>query len=173
MEKILEEIKYNGVRFNVLQRKYKDSKNLEYIRDIVDINDAAVILPIDNNGDVIFIKQYREVVEESLLELPAGVIEKGEDPAKAALREMEEETGLKANKIEHLITVFPSPGYTNEKIYIYVATDFEKGNKHLDIDEHIDKVVKIPYSKAIEMVKNCEISQGNASLALLIYDIKK
>lgn len=171
MNKISETIKFDGVRFNVVQRKYIDSNKLEYVRDVVDINDAAIILPIDENGDVVFIKQYREAVEEGLLELPAGVIEIGENPEKAALREMEEETGIKANKIEHLITVFPSPGYTNEKMYIYVAKEFSEGKVHLDIDEHIDNIVKIPLEKAMEMLKNGEINQGPAALALAMYNL--
>lgn len=171
MKKISEKIMYNGVRFNVLQRKYKDNDK-EYIRDIVDTKDAAIILPIDNSGNIIFLKQLREVVEEVMLELPAGIIEEGEEKEKAALRELEEETGLKAQTIEHLISVYPSCGYTNEKIHIYLAKNFEKGKVNLDEDEHIQEVIKIKIEDAFYMLEKGDFKEANVILALLMYKEK-
>ncbi len=169
---IKEEIKYSGVRFSVVQRTYETENGEKYIRDIVTPSNAAIILPIDEDGNIIFIKQYREVVGEELLELPAGVVEEGEDPKEAALREMEEETGMKAKEIELLTEVYPSCGYTNEKMYIYLAKNFKKGKMHLDADEHISGMVKLSIKEALEYLDKGMFKEGNIYTALLMYKHK-
>ena len=83
-------------------------------------------MPINEKNEAIFIKQLREVIGKVELEFPAGIVDKDEKPEDAAKRELEEETGIVANSIEHLITVYPSCGYTNEKVHIFVAKDFSK-----------------------------------------------
>ena len=89
------------------------------VREIIEHSGGACVLYVKDEK-VLLVKQFRYAYEESLYELPAGKLEKGEDPKVTALRELEEETGIKATDAERLFTVYPTPGYTNEKIYIYI-----------------------------------------------------
>ena len=107
-------------------------------RDVLHLPGAVAVLAKDDEGNIFFVEQFRHAVMESLLELPAGMLEKGEDPVEAALRELEEETGYKAHKIEFLCSFFTSPGVVNEKIYLYTASQLERTFQHLDEDEFLD-----------------------------------
>ena len=102
-----EEVKYDGPRFNVVQKKYIRDDGVEFIRDIVNPGEAVVILPINENNEVIFETQLRESIGKVSLELPAGRIDPGEIPIQAAKRELEEETGFIANKLELMISLYP------------------------------------------------------------------
>ena len=121
---IKEELKFDGVRFNVVQKVYQREDGKTYVRDCVNPGEAAVVLPIDENDNVVFVRQLREAIGEMSLELPAGMVDEGEEPIATAKRELEEETGLIANEIKHLISVYPSSGYTSERIHIFYAKDF-------------------------------------------------
>ena len=170
---ISEETKYEGPRFNVVQRIYEDDKTQkQYIRDSVELLHAAMILPITKNNEVVFIKQFREVLGKETLELPAGIIEAGEEPIVAAKRELEEETGLIAGTIEPLTEVFSSCGYSNEKLYMYYAKDLSLGQKRLDDDEHIGDIVKIPMDECIELVKKNYFEHANQNVCLMLYYLK-
>ena len=170
---ISEETKYEGPRFNVVQRIYEDDKTQkQYIRDSVELLPAAMILPITKNNEVVFIKQFREVLGKETLELPAGIIEAGEEPIVAAKRELEEETGLIAGTIEPLTEVFSSCGYSNEKLYMYYAKDLSLGQKRLDDDEHIGDIVKIPMDECIELVKKNYFEHANQNVCLMLYYLK-
>ena len=136
-------------------------------REIVEHNGGACVLYVEN-GAVLLVKQYRYAYGESLYELPAGKLEQGEDPAEAALRELEEETGVCAARAELLFIDYPSPGYTNEKIYIYRAYNGVKTQAHLDDGEFLD-VEYIPLDKAREMLQNGEIRDGKTIIALQAY----
>ena len=122
------------------------------------------------DGKVALVKQYRYAYGEEVLELPAGKLEKGEDPKLAAIRELEEETGIsaRAEDAELLFVLYPTPGYTNEKIYIYRAYDGERVSAHLDEDEFLD-VEYIPVERVQEMLKNGEIRDAKTIIALQAY----
>ena len=85
---------------------------------------------------------------------------------------MEEETGYKANHIEHLITTYMSAGYTSEKLYIYVAKDLEEGHTNFDEDENIIQIEKIPLEECLKMVNNNEFEHANINIAILLYYFK-
>ena len=170
---ISEETKYEGPRFNVVQRIYEDEKtNKKYVRDSVELLPAAMILPITDNNEVVFIKQFREVVGKETMELPAGIIEVGEEPIIAAKRELEEETGLIAGTIEPLTEVYASCGYSNEKLYMYFAKDLSLGQKRLDDDEHIGDIVKIPMEECIDLVRENYFEHANQNVCLMLYYLK-
>ena len=136
-------------------------------REIIEHSGGACVLYVEN-GKVLLVRQYRYAYGESIYEIPAGKLEKGEDPALAAARELEEEAGVKAGRLELLFVNYPTPGYTNEKIYIYRAYDGEKVSAHLDDGEFLD-VEYLPLEKVKEMLKNGEIRDGKTIIALQAY----
>lgn len=174
MNKLInKEIKYDGRRFNVIQKQYKrEEDNLLIYRDCVEPGDAVIILPINEKDEVIFIEQYRETIESVALELPAGMIERGEDPKEAAKRELEEETGIKSRNIEYLTSCYTSAGYTSEKIYIYLARDFEYGKQHLDETEEILGIKKFHIEKCMKMIQEDKIEHASVYIAIQTYYYK-
>ncbi len=173
MSKLLEEHEvYEGPRFKVIKKTYEADNGEKYIRDIVCPGDASLVLPIDENNNIIWIKQLREAVDKVQLELPAGIVEPGEEPIDAAYREFEEETGLKAGSMEHLISLYPSIGYTNECVHVFIARDLSQGVKHLDADEEISDIIRIPVEECYEKAKRCEFNHSNMNVALLLYCAK-
>lgn len=169
---ISEENKYTGKRFKIIQKIYEREDGLRYVRDCVEPGNSVIILPINENNEIIFEEQYREAIKKLTLELPAGMIDSGELPEIAAKRELEEETGIIANEIELLTEYYPSAGYTNEKVYIYTAKNFQKGNVHLDQTEEIVSIKKIDFNTCIEMVLNGEFEHASINLAILMYYFK-
>ena len=136
-------------------------------REIVEHSGGACVLYVEE-GKVLLVKQYRYAYGESLYEIPAGKLEKGEEPALAAARELEEEAGVRAKRLQLLFVNYPSPGYTNEKIYIYQAFGGEKTQRRLDEGEFLDAEY-IPLEKAKEMLKTGEIKDGKTIIALQAY----
>ena len=169
---ISEEEKYNGPRFKVTQKIYLREDGTKIIRDIVEPGEAAVILPITDNNEVVFITQYRESVNKVSMELPAGMIDPGEESIETAKRELEEETGLIANSIEPLISLYPSTGYTSEKVHIFLAKDFENGAQKLDSTEEILSIKKIKIDECVEKIKNGELENASQIIAILLYYTK-
>lgn len=141
-------------------------------RDVLHLPGAVAVLAKDDEGNIFFVEQFRHAVMENLLELPAGMLEKGEDPVEAALRELEEETGYKAHRIEFLCSFFTSPGVVNEKIYLYTASQLERTSQHLDEDEFL-KVRKIPEKEVEQMILDNKINDGKTILALALAKMKK
>ena len=137
------------------------------VREIIEHSGGACVLYIEDNK-VLLVRQYRYACGESIYELPAGKLEKGEDPMLAAKRELEEEAGVRAKRLELLFVNYPTPGYTNEKIYIYRAYEGEKVASHLDEGEFLDAEY-IPLDRVKQMLKNGEIRDGKTIIALQAY----
>ena len=169
---ISEEEKYNGPRFNVTQKIYLREDGTKIVRDIVNPGDAAVILPITEKNEVVFITQYRESVNKVSMELPAGMVDPGEKPIETAKRELEEETGLIASNVEPLISLYPSTGYTSEKVHIFLAKDFENGIQKLDSTEEILSIKKISIEECVDKIKNGELENASQIIAILLYYTK-
>ena len=140
-----------------------DGKNA--IREVVEHSGGSCVY-CEKDDKVLLVRQFRYPYKEELLEIPAGKLNKGEDPKTTAIRELEEEGGIKAEKVELLFTVYPTPGYTNEKIYIYRATGLTQTEKNLDEDEFLESVW-VEKSKLKQMIKNGEIKDGKTLIALL------
>ena len=136
-------------------------------REVVHHHGGVCILA-EYEGKIAFVQQYRYAYQEEVLELPAGKIEKGEDPYKSALRELEEETGLIAESLDDYGIMYPSPGYTDEKIYLYVAKNIKNGRQHLDNDEVID-VIYLSDSEINEYLKNNVIKDAKTICLLYKY----
>lgn len=137
------------------------------IREIIEHSGGACVLYVED-GKVLLVRQYRYAYGESIYEIPAGKLDKGEDPAVAAARELEEEAGLKAGRLEKLFVIYPTPGYTNEKIYLYRAFDCQKTVAHLDDGEFLD-VVYLSLDRVKEMLKNGQINDSKTIIALQAY----
>lgn len=136
-------------------------------REIVEHHGGACVLYVEESK-VLLVRQYRYAYGESLYEIPAGKLDVGEEPIEAAARELEEEAGIKAARLELLYIDYPSPGYTNEKIYIYRAYDGQKTATHLDEGEFLD-VEYVPLERVREMLKKGEIKDGKTVIALQAY----
>jgi ADP-ribose pyrophosphatase len=169
---ISEETKFDGRRLKVVEKIYENEDGSKYSRECVIPGDAVFIMPITENNEFVFIKQYREVIDKVELEFPAGMIDSGEEPIEAAKRELEEETGIIANIVEPIMSAYPSCGYTNEKVYIFFAKDFSKGKVHLDENEVILDVEKIPIEKCVELAKENYFDEAITNLAILMYYFK-
>jgi ADP-ribose pyrophosphatase len=140
-------------------------------REIIEHSGGACVLYVEN-GAVLLVRQYRYAYGESIYEIPAGKLEKGEDPMFAAARELEEEAGVKSEKLQLLYVDYPTPGYTDEKIYIYRAFDGIKTQTRLDDGEFLDAEF-IPLARVKEMMKNGEIKDGKTLIALQAYFLQE
>ncbi len=141
-----------------------DGKTREY--DFVSIQNAVTILPIDDQGFVFFVKQFRVGSRSELLELPAGKIEKNEDPQITAERELREETGMAAREMIHLGNFYMSPGYSSEYMYCYLARGLFHAPLAPDADEFLH-LVKLPLSEVVQLLNKKLINDGK-TLALLM-----
>ena len=135
-------------------------------REIVEHNGGVCVAPLDDEYNLYFVKQFRYPYMEIVTELPAGKLEKGEDPFEAGKRELKEETGATAQKYVDLGKLYPTPGYCGEIIHMYLATELEFGEQNPDEDEFLE-VYKIPLAKAIEMVMNGEIRDSKTQTMIL------
>lgn len=109
-------------------------------REIVEHGEAVVLVPVDDQGRVLLVRQYRKAIERLLLELPAGGVDPGETPEQAAIREMQEETGYLPGKLEALGGFFVAPGYCQEYLHLFLATDLSPSRLDADDDEDIELV---------------------------------
>lgn len=134
-------------------------------REIVRHPGGVAIVPIDENGNVYMIEQYRIPYDEIILEIPAGKLEKGEDPDEAAVRELREETGLSAEKLVSLGNFYPTVGFCDENLRMYLATDLKMGEDDPDEDEFVI-LRKIHIDKLIEMIMNNRVKDGKTIAAL-------
>lgn len=138
------------------------------IREVVEHWGSAAILPLLDNK-IIMEKQYRYAIDKELYEIPAGTLEKGESPEECAARELVEETGYRASKLEKLGKCYMTPGYCTELIHFFVATDLERVKEHeMDADEQIS-IVTIKIDDAVKMILNGEIQDAKTAYAILAY----
>ena len=139
-------------------------------REMVEHPGGASVLCV-YEGKIALVRQFRYAYQEELLEIPAGKLERGEDPLLAAKRELEEETGLVASELKPLYTLYPTPGYTNEKIYIYEASGVTAGRQHLDEGEFLN-VVFLPVEEVARMIEKGEIRDAKTIVAVQSFLLK-
>ncbi len=141
--------------------------NGESVREIVEHQGAVVILALLPNGNVIMERQYRKPVENVVFEVPAGLIDPGEEPEEAALRELREETGYRADDIRFLTTAWPSVGFSKEEVHLFCCTGLVPGETDFDDNEAID-TEEHHIDKLCDMVMAGEIPDAKSQIAILM-----
>jgi len=141
-------------------------------REVVEHPGAVAIVPLTAEGEIVFVRQYRQPIGIVTLEIPAGKLGKGEDPFQCAVRELEEETGLVAEKVELLADYFTTPGFSDERMYLYVATGLSKTQARPDEDEFLE-VVHIPLEKAGRMAFGREIRDAKTLIGVMAAVIRR
>ena len=135
-------------------------------REIVEHARGVSIVAITDVQEIYLVKQYRKAIDKAIYELPAGLVDTGEDVLQAASRELEEEIGLKPLNLELVAEAFSSPGFTDEKLSIFFADEFEVSEKELDPNEYLIFEL-VPLTKAIDMVENFEITDAKTIIGIL------
>jgi ADP-ribose pyrophosphatase len=138
----------------------------ETTREVVEHPDCVAIIALDAEDNVILVRQFRHAVEKELLEIPAGVIEPGEEPLKSALRELAEESGYIAGRIERLGGFYSSPGYSTEFLHLFLATELKPGPSQAQEDEILE-VVPIPLEQVHRLIESGEIRDAKSIAGLL------
>ncbi len=156
---------YEGRLVNLRQDAVVLSSGRETVREVVEHPNCVAIVAIDSEDNVVMVRQFRKPVEGVLLEIPAGVIELGEEPQQCALRELEEETGYMAGKMERIGGFYSSPGYSTEFLHLFLATDLQRGSTRPDEDEIIE-VVSIPWEQILGLIVAGEVCDAKSIVGL-------
>ena len=158
---------YNGRAFQIRRDHVRLPDGRSTKLDIVEHIGSVVIVPVDEDGFLYFVRQYRHAARLDMLELPAGTLEPGEDPLECARREIREETGMAAKNIHEIGSFYLAPGYSTEFMHVYLATELYHAPLDADEDEFLS-VEKIPVSEAFKMVETGELPDSKTLAALLI-----
>lgn len=155
---------YHGRVFDITVETIREGGQT-YKREIVHHPGSAVIIPVFDDGTVALVRQYRHPAVRYLLEAPAGTLSPPERPEEGAARELEEEIGFRAGRLEKLTEFFVSPGFLEEKMWVYLATEMVETSQKLDDDEYL-KIVRLPLSRALEMISDGEIEDAKTIIGL-------
>jgi ADP-ribose pyrophosphatase len=159
-------------RFSVVRKRYTTLDGTERTHDSLQHPGAVTIVPMVDADHVCLIRNRRIAVDRTLIELPAGTLEPGEEPLKTAYRELTEETGYTASKVEPLCQFFMSPGIQNERMHLFVATGLQSGSMHLDAGEQIETLI-VPWDEAMSMCRDGSIQDAKSLVGLLFYDDRR
>ncbi len=161
---------YKGKVFDVIMTEICEG-DAEYKREIVTHKGSAVIVPVFADNTVALVRQYRHPAGKYLLEVPAGSLDAGEDAATGARRELEEEIGVRAEKIEKLAEFYVSPGFLTEKMFVFLATDLTETQQKLDEDEFVE-IERITFEQAFNMIKSGDIEDAKTIIGLIFAGAK-
>jgi ADP-ribose pyrophosphatase len=166
---IEKQVIYTGrkVRLEIHHLEDNDGKRIQ--REVCVHPGAVVILPFLNQKTILLIRSYRYAISQILLELPAGTLEKGESPINCAGRELQEETGYLAERLNAIASFFTSPGILSEKMYAFAAYDLRQTHQALEEGEDI-QVEPVDFDEALAMIRTGEIADGKTIAALLTFD---
>ena len=157
---------YEGIVVNIRRDIVMLQNGNTSKREVVEHPGGVGIIPLTKDNKVLMVRQYRYCMEEELLEIPAGKLDKGEDPFECAKRELSEETGCTAGKIIDLGKIYSSPGFCKETLYLYLAMDLKHGEMHLDENELLC-VEEIDLDVLIDMIKNNKLYDAKSIVGIL------
>ena len=161
---------YNGKRLRLEVHHLEDVDTSRRINKEVCVHPGAVvILPFLDPKTILLIRNRRFTINDSLIELPAGTLEKNEDPINCAGRELIEETGYLANRMKAIGSFYPSPGVLTERMFLFAAYDLERAKQKLDEGEEIE-VIPTAWDDAIEQIRDGQIIDGKTIAAILMYE---
>jgi len=155
-----------GFHVVVSTERFRLPSGRELVLDIVKHPGAAAIVPFISDTDILLIRQYRHATRDTILEVPAGKIDPGESPLQTAARELEEEVGQRAGRIEALGWIWTTPGFTDEKIHLYAGFDLEASHSRHEDDEIIE-AFRIPLDRALELIWRGELTDAKSALTLI------
>ncbi|MBW2426538.1 MAG: NUDIX hydrolase [Deltaproteobacteria bacterium] len=156
-----------GASFELITERVELPNGRRVELDLLRHPGAAAVVPFLDAETVMLIRQYRYATGGELLEVPAGKLDPGEAPEVCAIRELEEETGYRAGRLEPLTAIWASPGFTDEVIHLFAAYDLEATAQDLQPDEIID-LVPMPFEEALDRVRRGELRDAKSALALLM-----
>lgn len=157
---------YKGRIFDFRIDKIREG-NVEYKREIIVHNGSAVIVPVFADNTVALVRQYRHAAGKYLLEIPAGSLDGDESPETGAARELEEEIGVTAGKIEKIAEFYVSPGFLTEKMYVFFASEFTETGQNLEDDELIE-VERLTFLQAFDLIRNGGIEDAKTIVGLMM-----
>lgn len=156
-----------GAQFELITERVDLPNGRSVLLDLLKHPGAAAVVPFLDDGRVLLIRQYRYAAGGYLLEIPAGKLDPGEAPEACAARELEEETGYRAGRLEKLGVIWPSPGFTDERIHLFAAYDLRLAEQCLEADEIIE-LVPMAFEAAVAGVRDGEIQDAKTGMALLL-----
>ena len=157
---------YKGAIINLRRDKVTVQGGTSY-REIIEHNGGAVIAALTEDKKLVMVRQYRKPADKVMLEVPAGKIDPGEKPLEAAVRELKEETGYTAEKVEFLTQFYPSVGYSEEVLYLYLCTGLTPGETNFDENEAID-IEEVELDRLFKMAMSGEIDDAKTLIAILM-----
>jgi ADP-ribose pyrophosphatase len=160
---------YKGNVINIESLTVKLPDGRTATRDKVLHPGASVVIPLSAENEIFMVRQFRKAIEMVTLELPAGKLDKGEDPKDCAFRELKEETGLVAEKLEHVISIHSTPGFCDEVLHLFLATGLTEGQAETEDDEFIT-TEKIHVDKLVKMIHSGEITDAKTIIGVLLAD---
>jgi len=165
-ETLSSESRYKGKVFDIRVDTIREG-GVEYKREIVVHKGSAVIIPVFDDGSVALVRQYRHAAGKHLLEICAGTLNAGEDPELGAIRELEEEIGVRAAKVEKLTEFYVSPGFLTEKMFVFLATELTETQQNLEGDE-ILTIERHSFPALFEMIRNGEIEDAKSIAGVIL-----
>jgi ADP-ribose pyrophosphatase len=166
-ELLKSDIAYHGRAFTIRRDTLRLPDGRDTTLDIVEHVGSVIILPLEADGHLLFVRQYRHAAGLDLLELPAGTLNEHEVPEECAKRELREETGMAAGRLEPLGGFYLAPGYSTEYMHVYMATDLHVDPLEADADEFLS-VERVPVAKALAMCEKGEILDAKSLAAFLL-----
>ncbi|MBI5670345.1 MAG: NUDIX hydrolase [Chloroflexi bacterium] len=157
---------YQGRVVTLDVRRVRLPDGQEQQREVVRHQGAVALVALDEQQNVLLVRQYRSGAQQTMLEIPAGLLEPGEAPEVCAARELQEETGFKPARLEHLGGLHPTPGYTTEYIHLYLATGLSEARLTGDADEFIE-LLRLPFAEALALIERGAITDGKTLVGLL------
>lgn len=172
VERLDRTLVYKGVIIDFYQDTVKVPNGNIVKWDFIGHKGAAAVVAVNEEGKLLMVRQYRNALDRETLEIPAGALDSVDEPTSvAAARELQEETGYTAGKLELLISLRTTVAFCNEKIDVYVATDLKSGSQHLDEDESID-VEAHDIDELVRMIYECKIQDSKTVAAIMAYKNK-